>query len=54
MAPYELLIRRVNVLRILFGMKIRGRIWGVARQTHAGGKTPLADQNASTPATASR
>ena len=54
MVPYELVVRRVNVLRFLFGMKISGRIWGVARQTLGGRKTALADQNASTPATASR
>jgi surface polysaccharide O-acyltransferase-like enzyme len=54
MVPYELVVRRVNVLRFLFGMKIRGRIWGVARQRRASRKTALADQNASTPATASR
>ena len=44
MALYEVFIRRLNPMRVLFGMKVRGRIWGIARQIPGRRSIGLADQ----------
>jgi len=51
---YELVIRRLNVLRFLFGMKIRGTVWGIARPVRSGRQAATPDRNTSTPKTASK
>ncbi len=51
---YELFIKRLNPMRFLFGMKIRGRVWGIARPLRTTRQTALTAQNDSTPAMASK